>query len=349
MRNIFISYRREDTAPYAGRLYDRLKTAFGDDRLFMDIDHIEPGEDFFEIIQARVAESDVLLALIGRSWLSATDADGKRRIDNPEDFVRYELRAALTSPTTRVIPVLVGGAAMPRMQQLPEEIARLSRRNAFEVSDLRFHQDVDRLIDALNDGIDVPPPPSDEERAGPLVPRPDHRSLRSAPTVLSDTAVGAALVTHGFYDKRMNPAGKGVTHDYAPLVVGDVVVLIDRATGLMWQQDGSERAVTFSAAEEYVRRLNVEKVAGFTDWRLPTMEEVGSLMEPQAHEEFHISPAFRRDVNFIWTADRHPNGRMWIAYFADAELACEKPDFNAWVRAVRSNVETRSGAPTSSD
>ena len=76
MRKIFISYRREDTAPYAGRLYDRLKTAFGDDRLFMDIDHIEPGEDFFEIIKARVAESDILVALIGRSWLSATDADG---------------------------------------------------------------------------------------------------------------------------------------------------------------------------------------------------------------------------------------------------------------------------------
>jgi uncharacterized protein DUF1566/TIR domain-containing protein len=327
MRKIFISYRREDTAPYAGRLYDRLKTAFGDDRLFMDIDHIEPGEDFFEIIQARVAESDILVALIGRSWLSATDADGKRRIDDPEDFVRYELRTALTSPTTRVIPVLVGGAAMPRMQQLPEEIARLSRRNAFEVSDLRFHQDVDRLIDALNDGVDV-----------------DHRSLRSAPTVLSDKELATALVTHSFYDKRMNPAGKGVTHDYAPLVVGDAVVLIDRATGLMWQRDGSERAVTFSSAEESVRRMNVEKVAGFTDWRLPTMEEVGSLMEPQAHDELHISPAFRRGVNFIWTADRHPNERIWMAYFVDAQFACEKPDFNAWVRAVRSNVETTSGS-----
>jgi hypothetical protein len=344
MRKIFISYRREDTAPYAGRLYDRLKTAFGDDRLFMDIDHIEPGEDFFEIIQARIAESDILVALIGRSWLSVTDADGKRRIDDPEDFVRYEVRTALTSPTTRVIPVLVGGAAMPRMQQLPEEIARLSRRNAFEISDLRFHQDVDRLIDALNDDIDVPSSPSDEERAGPSGPRPDHRSLRSAPTVLSGKQVDAALVTHGFYDKRRNPAGKGVTHDYAPIVVGDVVVLIDRATGLMWQHDGSEREVTFTSAEEYVRRMNAEKVTGFKDWRLPTMEEVGSLMEPQAHEELHISPAFRRGVNFMWTADRHPDGCIWIAYFFDAEFACEKPDFNAWVRAVRSNVETRSGS-----
>jgi hypothetical protein len=344
MRKIFISYRREDTAPYAGRLYDRLKTAFGDDRLFMDINHIEPGEDFFEIIQARVAESDILVVLIGRSWLSATDADGKRRIDDPEDFVRYELRTALTSPTTRVIPVLVGGAAMPRMQQLPEELARLSRRNAFEVSDLRFHQDVDQLIDALKrSGEGTVRPTVVTELPGAGVPRPDHRSLRSAPTVLSDKEVGTALVTHGFYDKRMNPAGKGVTHDYAPLVVGDVVVVIDRATGLMWQHDGSERAVTFSSAEEYVRRMNVEKVAGFTDWRLPTMQEVGSLMEPQAHEEFHISPAFRRSAKFIWTADRHPNGCIWIAYFFDAEFACEKPDFNAWVRAVRSNVETRSG------
>ena len=145
-------------------------------------------------------------------------------------------------------------------------------------------------------------------------------------------------MTQGFYDKRMNPAGKGVIHDYTPRVVGDVVVLIDRATGLMWQQGGSERGVRFASAEEYVRRLNVEKFAGFKDWRLPTMEEVGSLMEPQAHDELHISPAFRRGVNFIWTADHHPDGCIWMAYFFDAEFVCEKPRFNAWVRAVRNTA-----------
>lgn len=122
------------------------------------------------------------------------------------------------------------------------------------------------------------------------------------------------------------------------------MVLIDHATGLMWQHGGSERGMGFTSAEEYVHHLNAEKFAGFTDWRLPTIEEAGSLIEPKAHEGFQISPAFRRGVNFVWTSDRHPDGCIWMVYFFDAEFACERPAFNAWVRAVRSFVETGSGS-----
>src|SRR5215472_9134061 len=145
---VFINYRREDTAPYAGRLYDRLTTHFGEDQVFIDIDQIEPGEDFVEAINRKVGTCDIAIVAIGPNWLRAIDASGKRRLDDEEDFVRMEIVAALQRKI-RVIPVLVGGAQMPRMQDLPEALAPLSRRNAVEVSETRFHADVNRLIEAI--------------------------------------------------------------------------------------------------------------------------------------------------------------------------------------------------------
>jgi Skp family chaperone for outer membrane proteins len=145
---LFINYRREDTAPYAGRLYDRLITHFGEDQVFIDIDQIEPGEDFVEVINRKVGVCDIAIVAIGPNWLSATDASGKRRIDDEEDFVRMEIAAALQRKI-RVIPVLVGGARMPAKHDLPEALAPLSRRNAIELSETRFHADVNRLIEAI--------------------------------------------------------------------------------------------------------------------------------------------------------------------------------------------------------
>jgi FKBP-type peptidyl-prolyl cis-trans isomerase FklB len=145
---LFINYRREDTAPYAGRLYDRLAAHFGLDQVFMDIDQIDPGEDFVEVINRKIGSCEIAIIAIGPRWLGATDAAGNRRLDDSEDFVRMEIVAALERKI-RVIPVLVGGARMPRKQDLPEALAPLSRRNAIELSEARFHSDVSRLIEAI--------------------------------------------------------------------------------------------------------------------------------------------------------------------------------------------------------
>jgi TIR domain/Sel1 repeat len=168
MAKVFLSYRRDDSAAYAGRLYDRLVAHFGAGQVFMDIDQIEPGEDFVEVINQKVSATRTVIVLIGRQWLSATDADGQRRLDDPEDFVRVEVSAALER-RVKVIPVLVGGATMPKLQQLPEALASLSRRNAIEISDTRFHHDVDRLIEALEKATLAPgaaePPAGDSSAA----------------------------------------------------------------------------------------------------------------------------------------------------------------------------------------
>ena len=94
MSKIFISYRRDDSTGYAGRLYDRLSEYFGKDQVFMDVDHIEPGEDFVEMINQAIGTCSTLLALIGRNWITAADKKGVRRLDDPEDFVRLEITAA---------------------------------------------------------------------------------------------------------------------------------------------------------------------------------------------------------------------------------------------------------------
>ena len=150
MPGIFISYRREDSSGQAGRLYDRLAGHFGKDKVFMDIDTIRPGVDFVDVIKESVGSCDVLIAVIGRQWLTTTDEKG-RRLDSPDDFIRLEIAAALDR-NVRVIPALVGGGAMPKTD-LPEPLARLARRQAIEISDMRFHHDVDRLIEAVEEAL----------------------------------------------------------------------------------------------------------------------------------------------------------------------------------------------------
>jgi hypothetical protein len=145
---IFISYRREDASYPAGRLYDRLSAHFAQSQIFMDVDTLEPGVDFVEAIDKSVGACDVLIAVIGKRWLSASDEDGKRRLDNPEDFVRTEIGTALKRGI-RVIPVLVEGALMPRPNELPRNLKPLTRRNALSVSHDRFRADLERLLGAV--------------------------------------------------------------------------------------------------------------------------------------------------------------------------------------------------------
>lgn len=144
---IFVSYRREDSSGHAGRLSDKLVEHFGKDRIFMDIDTIEPGEDFVTVIENAVSSCEILIAIIGRNWLSRP-GETARRLDNPNDFVRLEIATAL-SRNIRVIPVLVQRATMPDAQDLPEDLSKLARRNALELSDQRWHLEIEQLISVM--------------------------------------------------------------------------------------------------------------------------------------------------------------------------------------------------------
>jgi hypothetical protein len=144
---IFVSYRREDSAGTTGRLFDRLARHFPRSRIFIDVDSIEPGEDFLKELEQAVASCDVLIAVIGKRWLVSSNREGPV-LDNPEDFVRLELTTALKR-NIRVIPVLVEGASMPSSRDLPEELKPLAHRNAIELSHTRFDVDADRVAGAI--------------------------------------------------------------------------------------------------------------------------------------------------------------------------------------------------------
>jgi TIR domain len=144
---IFISYRRDDNSAFAGRLYDRLSARLPNNHIFIDVD-LEPGIDFVEEIERSVGSCEVLIAVIGKRWLRSSVGKGKRRLENPEDFVRVEIATALKR-NIRVIPVLVDGASMPRSSDLPDDLKLLARRNAIEVSHNRFNADLERLLATL--------------------------------------------------------------------------------------------------------------------------------------------------------------------------------------------------------
>src|SRR5215218_5408756 len=159
---VFISYRRDESAGYAGRIADTFEEYFGEDKVFRDIDSLEPGLDFSEAIERVLESSEVLVAVIGKNWLTATDAAGQRRLENPDDYVRVEIATALKR-NVRVIPLLVEGAVMPSADELPDDLAPLTRRNAFELHDSSWREEIQRLITSLDR---VLPPAGDRE---PLV------------------------------------------------------------------------------------------------------------------------------------------------------------------------------------
>jgi hypothetical protein len=147
----------------------------------MDIDTMKVGLDFVEQIEKAVQSCDVLIAVIGKNWVNIQDEEGHRRLDNPEDFVRVEIQAALER-NIPVIPLLVGGVGMPKVSDLPDVIAKLARRHAMKMSDERFRSDATRLIEQISEyvteavpknkstSVPKPKPSSGEKRKPMLVP-----------------------------------------------------------------------------------------------------------------------------------------------------------------------------------
>jgi hypothetical protein len=143
---VFISYRRQDTSGYAGHLFESLRSQLPrGSRIFMDVDSIQGGSRFEQEIENAVGECSSFLALIGPGWSGVVDDDGNRRLDDPKDFVRREIEAAITN-NVPIVPVLMNGARMPTRENVPPAIADLVERQAVEISDSHWAPDVDRLV-----------------------------------------------------------------------------------------------------------------------------------------------------------------------------------------------------------
>jgi hypothetical protein len=225
---IFISYRRDDSSGHVGRLYDALSGHFGRKRLFFDIDHIAPGQDFVQVLEDSLNRSSVMIVVIGKRW-GGSGKIGARRIDDPGDFVRLEVASGLRRPELKVIPALIQGAKMPGPAALADELKDLSRRNAIELSDLRWREDVDRLIASLErdmaSGVA-------HHGAADLVRK--AREITHAPALATGNwprwgMIGAAVIVLGFgaraifrrpADAAKNPAAATVATRDAGIIIG---------------------------------------------------------------------------------------------------------------------------------
>jgi hypothetical protein len=146
---IFVSYRRVEAAYPASWLYEHLVARFGRDQVFKDVDSIDLGDDFAEAITTAVGTCAALLALIGPQWLTVADEAGNRRLDDPDDFVRLEIEAALER-RVRAIPILLDNATLPTAEQLPPSLGKLVGRQALQLSADRFEFDTGRLLRVLD-------------------------------------------------------------------------------------------------------------------------------------------------------------------------------------------------------
>jgi hypothetical protein len=300
---IFLSYARKDSTNVK-ELYRKLTEAGY--HPWMDVEDILPGEDWEKKITTAIQEVPFFLAC-----LSTNSVDHR-------GVVQQEIKEALQvwrrklDDDIYLIPVRLDNC------RIPDALTKFNWVDLFE--DKGFS----RLLKAIREQMD---------RMGYF---PKIR-LRSVSSTLSKSDTEKMLREHDFFEPDLNWMGKGIRHQYEMIDQHGRELVIDYTTGLTWQQSGSESEMTFDMAERYVRHLNEQHFAGCDDWRLPTLEEAMSLVEPkmQAHR-FHIDSLFSTEQTEIWTTDQNADGEAWGINFAWG-FCFEEPKTRVnHVRAVRS-------------
>jgi TIR domain len=315
---IFISYRREETAYPAGWLYNRLADRFGG-QVFKDVDSIELGDDFVEAIAAAVGSCDVLLALIGDEWLTIGDGDGKRRLDDPADFVRLEIEAALARDVL-VIPILVDGATMPSAEELPPSLAALSRRQALELSPARFEFDFSRLLKVLEKTLD---------------------ELRTDADALAVPEAAAARGRREWLSTHRTLVAGGIAALLALLVVGAIVARSINSGGeeaVIFEDDFSSEASRWSSGQiaDGKYRLDFETEPGTTGSSEVGVPRNASAVYPSAPGSISIEVDAQRlsendPQGAYGIVCRHGGGRaysftIWGDHVAIAKYGVPDPD-----------------------
>jgi TonB family protein len=292
LRAIFVSYRRNDSQGEAGRLFDDLVTHFGEQKVFMDVAGIEAGRDFRKAIEESVANCGVLLVIIGPSWVAAKNEAGVRRLDDPADFVREEVAAALRRDIP-VIPVLVRGAEMPRVEQLPETLTDLAYRNCVELTHARWRSDVQLLIEPLRRLIgisgEIKPRSAGGEAIGADHARPSSQELTSSPNAEQITA------------SRFDAATLQRIRRELALHIGPIAELVvARATPLCHSTEDlflkvAEEIESPQEREDFLRKMNSPSVlGGTTPVRLEGQSPVSQSPQKPTHsadvDPVHAAP-----------------------------------------------------------
>jgi hypothetical protein len=320
---IFISHAWEDK-PLVLRLEAELEAAGAE--VWVDHVGIRGGDNLPERISDALEWCNTLLLL----W---SDSASKSR------WVKLEWTNALTLEKA-IIPCQLSTTKLPAILA---HTVYLDFRN--------FDLGIEQLLHALNLArkSQMKPAPTQpveqvaqvihnrlRETAAPAKPKPPQTLLRSQPLEnLSEKEVQAILKERDFFDGRWNKKGKGLLHQFEKIDRQGETLVIDHATGLTWQQSGSSRYMTFAEAEQYIRDLNEKRFGGYSDWRLPTLEEAMSLMELKKHGDLYIDPVFDKTQRYIWTADKSFAGAAWRVNFSIGHCSDLALRYTHFVRAVR--------------
>ena len=333
---VFISYRRQEASGLAGRLYERLAARLGDDQVFMDVDTIALGMDFAAVITQAVSTCEVLLAIIGPTWLTATDEDGQRRLDDPDDIVRIEIAAALERDI-RVIPILVEGAVMPRRQQLPETLAALARRNALVLRHESFRSDADRLLAAIEPILRPP------GAAAPVAPG----QARAVPVGVDPAKVLALPSTVQVLRHGADVGGVAFSPDGRLLATA-----CDDRSARVWEViGGQERArvthdsyvwgVAFSPDGRLLATAGSDRTAGV--WEVTSGQELVQVIH---YNGSVTGVAFSPDGRLLATASEDGTARVWEVTSGQELVQVTHED---WVWGVAFSPDGRLLATASAD
>jgi hypothetical protein len=289
-QQVFICYRREETAPHAGRLYDAMVGHFGEDNVFMDVD-MAPGVDFVERITEVVSGCLALIVVIGPSWASARDEDGNRRLEDPADFVRLEVETGLGRSDVTPIPVLVAGARMPKAEELPAQLRPITRRNAVEMSETRWGYDVTRLFGALEelltDGIGLQRPvPTGDVPVDPAPPPAPSWRLALEGMALAGLLAPASYLLAQLIPAEPEAQENPTTHETVAHIVGYVLreSLTLGLTGAVLAVWLSYRLAANGRFRPWLRGLVVGAIAGAVGgaiWALPVLSPDENLNQPE--------------------------------------------------------------------
>ena len=304
---IFLSYAHEDIG-MAKKLYQDLNR-YGLD-IWFDTESLEVGELWETAILDAIEQSDYFIAVLSSNSMTK------------KGYVQKELKTALKvvdlfpEDTIYIMPVRIDDCLVKNR--------KLKKHHWIDVfPESEYQKGLNRILQVIS---------------------PDTFTIRNKPTELSSADVHDMLKTHGYYDRDRNPAGKGVDHQYSVQKINGDKVLVDKATGLMWQQGGSLKAMKYENAKYWINKLNQQGYAGFYDWRLPTLEEAMSLMEPeQKTGNLYIDPFFDTKQDWIWTVDqvKGESQAAWVVYFGSGDCGWDAfEDYNS-VRAVRSGQSSK--------
>lgn len=285
--NIFISYRRGPDSNAAGRLHDRLERSFDKEQLFFDVDAIPLGVDFAEYIDEKVGQCRVQLVLIGQGWLGMTE-----RLQDPDDFVRIEIEAALRRPDIPVIPVLLDGADMPTRDVLPESMHPLVRRNAITITHAQFAGIVDGRLRSELEGlmgevlaadevmeaqkVETPSPQPDAGKLGETAPADRTPTLRRNMSAVWLVPLGFLVISLWALWGDMNGDQEAVE----TRGVKDVIEGTPTAEGKPLVEDTTQQGVVYFAKGECI-----ESVASNSEWRLIAQSNMKTCLSLCTNEQ----------------------------------------------------------------